>query len=364
MSRDALDNAARFMRLRQFDRAIKLLESRADVYEGNFDYYFLLGTACLYAGDTGTASSFYQKARAIKITDKNLLLGQAALFLRRGDTKRAISYYIDILENDPADKTASAAMEFIKKYGDFNTICRWVDTGKIERFYPPIGMNPYKIIGVVAPLLACALGCAAVLFFAGIRAQKGESRADLTALSLTVEERKNAQETDLSSGAFLYLLSAQQISSSYDKARHYFQTYHDNLAQMEINRLLNSNASVAVKQKARVLMEYLEPPTFDTLRDNVSYTQVAKEPALYIDCWASWSGRVSNVVQSEKAYSCDLLVGYETMAKVDGIVPVRFDVPPMISADKPVTILGRISSDGGRLTFVGKAVYQSVRENK
>lgn len=364
MSRDALDSAARFMRFRQFDKAIKLLESRADVYEGNFNYYFLLGTACLYAGDTGSASAFYQKARSIRITDKKLLLGQAALFLRRGDTKRAISYYIDILENDPADKTASAAMEFIRNYGDFNTICKWVDTGKIERFYPPIGMNPYKIIGVVAPILACALGCVAVLFFAGMYPSIGEDRADLTALSLTAEERKNAQETDLSSGAFSYLLSAQQISSSYEKAREHFQNYHDNLAQVEINRILNSNASVAVKQKARVLMEYLEPPTFDTMRDNFNYSQIAKEPALYIDCWVIWSGRVSNVVQSEKAYSCDLLVGYETMAKVDGIVPVRFDVPPQISADRPVTILGRISSDGGKLTLVGKAVYQSVKENK
>ena len=57
MARDTLETAAGFMRFRKFDKAIKLLESRASIYEDNFDYYLMLGTACLYAGDTGSASS-------------------------------------------------------------------------------------------------------------------------------------------------------------------------------------------------------------------------------------------------------------------------------------------------------------------
>ena len=363
MARDTLETAAGFMRFRKFDKAIKLLESRASIYEDNFDYYLMLGTACLYAGDTGSASSYYQRARSIKITDKNLLLGQAALYLRRGDTDRAINYYVDILDNDPGDKRALSAMEFIRMRGDFNTICRWVDTGKIEQFYPPVGANPYKAAGIIVPVIACALGCALVLFLSGIHSPADGKRADLSSLVLTVNEQKNAQETDLSSGAFAYILSVQQISGSYEKAQRYFQSYRDNLAQIEINRILNSNASVAIKQKARLLMEYLEPPTFDTLSDNISYSQVAKEPALYLDCWVAWSGRISNAVQSEKSYSCDLLVGYEFGEKVDGIVPVVFTVPPVISADKAVTVLGKISTENGRLCLRGKAVYQSVKEN-
>lgn len=364
MRRDTLEIASHFMNLRKFDKAIKVLESRAEIYENNFDYYLLFGTACLYAGDVGGASSFFQKARAIKLTNTNLLLGQAALFLRRGDTDRAINYYFDILDNDPTNKTALSAMEFIRSHGDFNTICKWVDTGKIERFYPQIGINPYKILSFILPGAACFLGCILVLFAFPLNSSivSSSSRVDLSELILSVDERKNAQETDLSSGSFAYILTSAQISDSYEKAINFFQQYHDNLAQVEINRILNSNASVGIKQKARLLMNYIEIPSFDTLKDNIDYKDVVDNSLLYLDCWVVWSGRVSNVFTSDNFYSCDFLIGYDSMEKVEGIVPVRFSVPPLIEVDKPVKVLAKISTDNGKLCLLGRAVYQSVKK--
>ncbi|MDE5899534.1 MAG: hypothetical protein K2H09_09800 [Treponemataceae bacterium] len=362
MARDVLEIARKYMRRRRFDKAIAVLESRAEIYEENFNYYQLLATACLYAGDTGSAATYFQRARNIRMTDVNPLVGQAALFLRRGNTDRAILYYLEILDNDPTNKTAKRAMEFIRTKGDFTTICRWVDTGRIERFYPPLGVNPYKVAGWLLPLAACAFGCLlAVRIIPSFRSYYEGARADLTPLELTVNERKNAQETDLASGSYSYILSASQINDAYGKANRYFQQYRDNSAQIEINRILNSNASVAVKQKARMLMNYLEAPTFDTLKDGPSFRQVEREPALYEDCWVSWSGRVSNAVRTESSYSCELLVGYETMEKVEGIVPLHFSVPPVIETDKPVTVLAKVSLEGGRMCLEGRAVYQSVR---
>ena len=97
MARDVLDLAEKFMKRRQFDKALKFLDGRAEIYEGNFEYYLLYAIACLYVGDTGAASSYFQKARNIRLTDTNLLLGQAALFLRRGDTDRALQYYLEMI---------------------------------------------------------------------------------------------------------------------------------------------------------------------------------------------------------------------------------------------------------------------------
>ena len=92
MVSDVLEIARKYMAMRQFDRAVKLLEGRSEIYEQNFDYYLLLAISYLYAGDFGTASTYFQRARNIKLTDTNLLLGQAILFLRRGDTGRALTY--------------------------------------------------------------------------------------------------------------------------------------------------------------------------------------------------------------------------------------------------------------------------------
>ena len=356
MARDVLDVAKSYMGRRQFDKAIRLLEGRSEIYAQNFDYYLLLAVACLYAGDTGSASSFFQRARNIKLTDTTLLLGQAALFLRRGDTDRALHYYLEILDNEPENRIASDAMEFIRTKGDYNTICRWVDSGRIEQFYPPLGVNPYKVASVVFPVLACVLGILLVISFVPVKRPSAGTRADLSALVLSVAERKNLQETDLASGSFAYILSNSQINDSYEKAQTYFQHYRDNMAQIEINRILNSNASVLVKQKANVLMSYLEVPGFDTVKDSPSYKAVQGEPALYMDCWVTWSGRVSNVIQTDTSYSCDLLVGYETMETVEGIVPLHFSVIPVIETEKPVKVLAKITSEDGKLALEGRSV--------
>lgn len=361
MARDVLVTAKKLMQCRQFDKAITVLQSRAEIYEDNFDFYLLFAISCLYVGDTGTASQYFQRARKIKLTDVNLLLGQAALFLRRGDTDRALQYYLDVLDYEPGNKIAQEAMEFIRTRGDYSTICRWVDTGDIEQFYPPLGFNPYRIAGIFVPLFASLLGVLLVLHVMPLsRPEKGK-RADLSALVLSVDERKNLQETDLSSGSFAYILSSSQLNEAYEKAQLYFQQYRDNLAQIEINRILNSNASLALKQKANLLMTYLEAPSFDTVKDVPLYKDVEKEPALYLDCWVSWSGRISNVIQNESSYQCDFLVGYATMETVEGIVPLKFSVPPVIENDKPVTVLAKIVSQEGKMALMGKSVYQSVK---
>lgn len=363
MARDVLQIAQGLMRRRKFSAAIRLLEGRNEIYEGNFDYYVLLATACLYVGDAGTASSYYQRAREIKLTDTTLLLGQAALFLRRGDTDRAIQYYLEILDNEPRNALAKKALEFIRTKGDYSTICRWVDSGRIEQFYPPVGVNPDKVLGIILPVTACVLGFMVVMHIAGLRkpASAG-TRADLSSFVLSAEESKNAQETDMTGGAYRFILSNREITESYGNAQRYFQSYRDNAAQVEINRLLNSNAVPSIKQKARLLMSYLSVPTFDTITDNPSYDDVVKNPDLYMDCYVVWSGRISNAEIQGTSYRCDLLVGYETMEKVMGIVPLRFSANPGIANDKPVKVLGKLTAENGKLCIEGHAVYQSVND--
>ena len=363
MTRDVLDVAASLMKRRRFNRAIVMLENRSDIYEGNFDYYILLAVSYLYVGDTGAAASYFQRARKIKLTDTTLLLGQAALFLRRGDTKRAIEYYMEALDNDPANKVALSALEFIKEHGDYDTICRWVDTGRIAQFYPPYGASSVKFLGILLPVAACALGALIALRFSPILPGAASAeRADLSAFVLSVDAKKHLQQKDLSSGAYRYVLSPQQISRSYEKAIGLFQEYRDNAAQVEINRILNSNASEPVKKKAQLLTNYIETPSFDTIKDSPSYADVKNDSLLYMNCWVSWAGRVGNVAQDASSYSCDLLVGYETMQNVEGIVPLKFSVPPQIDTGKAVRVLAKITSDGGKLSLEGHAVYQSVKD--
>lgn len=364
MSRSVLDTAHTLLKRRKFALAISILESNSEIYEDDFDYYIALGTACLYVGDAGSAAAYFGKAREIKLTDTNLLLGQAAIFLRRGDTERAVQYYLEILENDPSNPTAKEAMDFIRTHGEYTEICKYVDNGKISRFYPPLGVNPDVIRNIfLAAAAACIVIVTAARFMPKPKHTSIGPRANLQKLELTSDEQRNPQEKDLSGTVVQFILSKEQINKSYEDAMQYFQDKRDNACLVELNRLLNSNASSTIKQKANVLMTYLAEPTFDSLLDNYTYKQVAENPVLYLDTWVIWSGRISNAEDlANGAWRCDLLVGYENMKNVEGIVPLTFDpapVPP-IDGERAVQILAKVGLDSGHITIKGKSVYQPL----
>ncbi len=362
MAKDALSLAWLDMRRRKFATAINRLEAKAEIYEDNFEYYLTMGIACLYVGDIGASSSNFQLARRIKLTDTRLLLGQAAIFLRRGDTARALQYYLEIKENDPQNKTADAAMEFIRVHGNYDTICRWVDTGKIEQFYPPLGSNPDKIVVTSVVSLAFLLGCLLTFILFPRGQQFNGPRADLTSLELSSDEKNDAKEKDLSTQSYKFVLSNKEINRRYNDALKYFQEHRDNAAQIEVNIILNSDASLAVKKKARLLMGYFEIPDFDTITDVPSYADVAANPSVYLDCWVNWGGKISNaVIYDDGSYSCDLLVGDESLARYDGSVRVRFEKVPVVDVSRPLKILGKITLEDGIVNLAGRAVYQSVK---
>lgn len=359
--KDVLSLAWNDMKRRKFATAIKRLEAREDIYHDNFEFYLTLGIACLYVGDIGASSTYFQMARRIHLTDTRLLLGQAAIFLRRGDTARALQYYLEIKENDPTNKTAAAAMEFIRVHGDYDTICRWVDTGRIEQFYPAIGVNPDKIVMITVPIVACVLGCIVAVKLLPRGMQFSGPRADLTRLELTADEKNEAKESDLSTQSYNFILSNKEITKKYNNALVYFQNHRDNAAQIEINTILNSNASLSIKKKANVLMGYLEIPDFDSINDVPSYTDVLANQALYIDCWVNWGGKISNAITYEDgSYSCDLLVGDDSLTHYEGTINVRFESTPVIDGSHPVKILGKIIVANGTVSLMGRAVYQSI----
>ncbi len=369
MSRSVLDIAQFLLKRRKFSRVINLLESRSEYYQNDFEYFLTLGTACLYIGDIGNAYSYYQKAREIKLTNTTMLLGQAAIFLRRGETDRALQYYLDILDMDPNNERALSAMEFIRKNSDYSTICRWVDSGKIERFYPPLGINPDIIIrSVFAGLAIGAVASLFVIFWPQHQSKIENLRTAPQELILSDYEKEHSQQQDMSNSVIRYILDDRQILSSYQLALDSFTQLKDNTCQVEINRLLNSNASLSIKQKCNELERYIEVPTFDKLdgsKENFSYDEVMADVNLYQGCYVVWSGRISNIVKYEDdSMTSDLLIGYEELKEVKGIVQVYYqELSTALDSSKPVRILGKVNiqDDGESIILQEIAIYQPIK---
>ena len=126
---------------------------------------------------------------------------------------------------------------------------------------------------------------------------------------------------------------------------------------------MNYDAALTIKQKSRILAGYLETPDFDSVQDVPSYTEVASEPVLYMDCWVNWGGKISNAVTYDNgSFACDLLVGDETLSTYEGKVSVRFDSPRDFDGTSYVQILGQIAFEGGNWYLKGRSIYQKVKK--
>lgn len=362
-SRNVLDKAKLLLRKRQFSSVIKLLEPLLFDFRESFQYFYVLGLACLYLGDVGGAETYFKKARQIKMSDVNLILAQACLFLRKGSVDRALEYCLDALELEPQNRYALRFLSLIRKKGDKERMIQWAHDGRIKVFYPPLGLRPSIIPSLIALLCITGVVFVFIMNSKSILGLNG-NRADLTSLFLTYDDRSELLEKDLSSSVYAYILTKSQVEESYSKAQKEFQRFNDNASQMEINRILNSNASVMVKQKARMLMTYLSEPGFDSLQTSFSYTEVMKDPLLYIDCWVVWSGRVSNINRTDTVTRCSLLIGYEDMKNIEGIIPLELPSSIILDPEKPLQVLGRITTLDGKISLRVKSVYQSVAGEK
>ena len=368
MRKSVLQQARLLMSQRRFNLTIRLLESYEEDYRGSFEYYLALGTSCLYLGYDGDAFKYYNLARKIKINNTELLIGQGAIYLKKGDIPHAVQYYLEAKDLDPNNEVALNALRFIQKNSsNFQEIQKLKSNGKIKEFYPPLGINPLIIRNcVMAGLLIGIIVSLFIVFWPHEKVHYDGPRGDLTALKLTSGEKKNAVSEELSTAAVHYILDNDQSIKCYEDSVMYWHEGRDNPARVGINKLINSNASPSIKQKAITLKSYLSDEiTFPQLKeeDNYSYERVEGDHILYNGCFVAWTGAIADPGNADDgSWYCTLLVGYETGKHMAGSVKVIFrpeNVSP-VNTDRPIRVLGVVCEAGGSIYLDGRSVYQPV----
>jgi tetratricopeptide (TPR) repeat protein len=358
-----LIKAARLARSRNYDGAIKLLESEENRYFGSFTYYYLLGLFYLYSRVFGMALTNFKLAREQKMRDSSVLLGLAVLYLNHGDTDKALDLYLEVQELDENNKIAKKALKIIRKYPGPENISTWIDSGKLPVLFPPLPKLPLRLSGIRAAIIILALVTAGVLgavktgilpFGAAL------ARNEPKEIELLREEEDAPMQID---GSYRYVLTRKVVVDTYNEARKLFAAYHDEKAKVNLNRLLESNCPEQVKNKARILLSYMDVPGFDTLKDRFSYGEVIEEPVVYRDCYVIWRGIASNLNIEQNHTSFDFLVGYDTRRTVEGIVRVDYDFAIPVNPERPVEILGRIipviGERGAEIRITGTALNQA-----
>jgi hypothetical protein len=164
-------------------------------------------------------------------------------------------------------------------------------------------------------------------------------------------------------GTYRYILTRKEALDLYETGRRLFTANRDEAAKANLNRLIESNASDSLKNKARLLISYTEVPGFDNLKDRFSFAEVRQDPILYRDCYVIWRGMATNLNAGESSAAFDFLIGYDTRTKLEGIVRVNFDFSVPLDPERPLEVLGRVIpiSEAGEegIRLEGIALHQA-----
>ena len=331
----------------KYSDVIRLLEPEVFKYRENEKFYYYLGMSCLFLGDYSGANSYLRRALQIN-PQPDQMLGLAVIHLKHGNPSEAIRIWLDILDKDPNDKYAKKSLDILKKSEALDKIPEDFLAKNLHKFLPFYRkIRLYKLIHYLT-IISIVFIIFTVLFFTSKHVIEKINISRNPFPELTISRNLNDIVT---TGDFIVELEPREIVTTFETARRYFINNRDNEARIEINRLLNSNASESVKEKTRLLDSYLREPDFRHFRNIISYRMVSESPYLYNNCYVKWSGRIANIRIYERSASCDLLVGYGSGRVVEGIVHVTLDFPVVIDEEFIYDILGQVIIEDNQLTL-------------
>ncbi len=341
MKGKSLKKAGRLFRARKFPEVIRLLEPQVFRFRENFSFFYYLGISCLYTGDYGGAYSYLKRGNQLNPENIKTMEGLAAVYLKRRETQEALQLWLRIVDLAPANITAKRGLAFLRKYQGSDEFMELIESGKVKKFFPSPGR--YVPTWVFAAVLVAAITVGGYLAVPAL-ITLSESSGPGTRSGIDTAEIALPQDTPLYelSGQYVLILTESEIRKAFEDAIEYFHAYRDNLAQRELNRIFLSNASAAVKDKARLIQSYLKEPSFTTLIDNFTYGEIRERPVLYENCFVKWRGRITNLKVLPDAITFDFLVGYEDGKVLEGTVPAFLSFSANLQTEFPLEVLGSI----------------------
>jgi len=355
MKGKSLGEARALFRARKFAEVIRVLEPNVFQYRDNVEYFRLLGFSCLQAGDFGGAFSYISRAGQLKDDDVDVMLGIAAIHFRRAENESALKHWLEVIELQPSNVIARRGLDLLRKGMTPDDLQSYIDAGKMKLLYPPLERRAR--VGTILVVLLCLIALGGVSYGAY---RLSQPRLASNRPGVSVIEIPSGLGSLVDTGSdFTYMLSEREVQQLFAKVKNDLLAYRDNMAAMDANRILLSNAAPAIKERARLLKGFVTQASFDTLRDAAVYTTVRAQPALYDACSVQWRGKIANLKISKDAINFDLLVGYDKEKELQGIVPVTLAFAVDLANGSSLDVLGQVvSKTGADLSLEGIAVHK------
>jgi len=343
MQGKGLREAQRLFRSRKYPEVIRALEPEVFRHRENAQFFVLLGLSCLHTGDFGGAQSYLTRASQLKESSV-VLLGLAAVALKKGQNEEALNLWLEVMDLEPSNRTAKKGMNILRKGAGSPALQEFLDAGRIKTLFPALPSR-FRWQFLAVPVLAVLAVVLAVVLFSMAGHAPDSARRGVASVDLPPTVTRLAEE---GSGSTIQL-SEKEVYSSFQKAKKLLLQYRDNQAILEINRILLSNATPPVKERALALKGFVRVPEFSSFKDSFAYRDVSANPALYDGGFVAWKGKVANLRVSKDEIAFDFLVGYQEQKELEGIVPMVLRFPATLENGIALEILGAVSASSGKL---------------
>jgi len=140
----------------------------------------------------------------------------------------------------------------VRKYGASEALSAWIEEGRLPSLFPPLPKLPTSVgakilrIAAMGVLTLGVTGIVLELLGVPLLPRKSVPRSGLEATVLESRDRTQAVQTG---GAYRYILTQNQVVSTYERGRTLFIDYRDEAAKVELNRILESNAAEPIKTR-------------------------------------------------------------------------------------------------------------------
>jgi hypothetical protein len=356
MTDDVLLRAQRTFARRRFGDTIRLLEPQVYRFRESFDFYYLLGHACVRSGDIAGGYSYLRRAEQLRPGDVGVLRLVAAIYHRRGERERAIETYLEVLEAAPDDAGAQRGLTQLRRdFREAGSGQSPPEQADLDRLLPPLPWRVPRWLWLAAGAMLASLAVLMAIRVFPTGSEQPQPRSGLAAVTLPGPAPEFVR-VDTSSSR--YALTDAEVVAAFERSKALLGDFRENAARVEMNRILVSNATEAVKARVRTLDAFFTVPDFSTLRDPFTLEEILVDPRLHSGTYVAWSGLVANVAVREETIEFDLLVGYQQRQILEGHVRVTLRFAALVENGAAFEVLGIVRFENGAVSLEGISLHE------
>ncbi|AHH06206.1 Tetratricopeptide repeat family protein [Borrelia crocidurae DOU] len=282
-----------------------------------------------------------------------------------------------MIEDNQEIKRSELSLEIIRKHPIQGTL--FLTKNKIyDKLFPKIkvekGENFYKLTKIILSIVSISFLLIAIFSFTNfkenikliINNSQTNIKKTINNVATYIDDIKINDKEKIKNyeGQFVFILTETEIKNSFQKIKSHLKNGKDNFARIEINKILNSNASESIKLKAKNLASFISSPDFITFDDFLILKEIKKNPLIYSDVYVKWEGIINNIEKQNNITYFDFYVGYNKDI-LEGIITTKINFDIEINFKDCVEILGQIKYEYNTNTLLLNAItIRKIKKEK